>query len=914
MNRSFTLLFFLFLFSIVFFSSNTSAQSRTTFKGTVIDESDQPLPGVTIMVLSPKDSTLIQFTSTNEQGAFIVQDVPVGDQLLHFSFLGTKTVYKAVTSGNEKEIDLGNIRMESSSQVLTEVEVKADFIPIEINKDTITYNADAFRTQPDAVVEDLLKKMPGIEVQNDGSIKAQGENVEKVLVDGKEFFGDDPKAATKNLPARAIKKVKVYDKKSDIAEFTGVDDGERQKTIDLQLREEFKKGFFGKAEAGYGSDEKYNAKASLNRFSKTLQLSFLGQYNNINQQGFSFSDRVSFAGNRRSGDYVISSDIPWEDIGNGLINTSAAGLNIAWQKNKNFSIRSSYFYNNVDKSLLQTSLRQNLSEIPFDTEKTSDESTINQSHRLAFNSEIKPDSTQEINLGARLSFSDGDGQSLRSTDNFIPGIGSESTSFDTTSQRNDNISLNANATYVRRFGNKGQNIATTFYYTINDTEANNTLQALTHYYNTGSTELLDQLQYSVSDNTNWSVHSSFTQPLNKRRFLELSYIHNELSANYDRQVLDIEGNTGIVNPALSNVYSSLFVIKKPGINFLYNGESKNANVSLQYQFSELTGFGDGSSEEIIKQYKHFLPRVVFRNDLGNGKNLRMSYSTRINPPSITQLSPVTDNSDPLKLYIGNPDLEAEYYHYANINYHSFTQFTSTNFFLGISGSLADDRIITSRSIDAQGVETSFPLNIDREWTASGYASFGKPVKFIHSRFNTNVNVGYTNTQNVINNELLDVDRWSRSGGLSFSSLNSQVVEYSLGGQWTFMDSDYKSENVANSNTITHNYYVNGNITFLKKWKLYASYSLYLYTSPGLPNQSLPLLKASFSRYILPNDRGQIMLSVFDLLDENRGLSRTTDINYLEEIRSNSVGRYFMLSFHYNVRGHGEEARGMRRMH
>ena len=911
MKHSLSALLFLCL---AILPSGISAQLRTTFTGIVIDDSEQPLPGVTIMVLAPKDSVLIQFTSTNEQGAFTIQDVPAGEQLLHFSFLGTKTIYKSVTSGLEKNIDLGYIKMESSSQILSEVEVKADYIPIEIKKDTITYNADAFRTQPDAVVEDLLKKMPGIEVQNDGSIKAQGEDVEKVLVDGKEFFGDDPKAATKNLPARAIKKVKVYDKKSDIAEFTGVDDGERQKTIDLQLREEFKKGFFGKAEAGYGTDDRYNAKASLNKFSKTLQLSFLGQYNNINQQGFSFSDRVSFGGNRGMGDYVISSDVPWESVGNGLINTSAAGLSMAWQKSKNFNIRSSYFYNNVDKTLLQTSLRQNLSEIPFDTEKASDESTNNQSHRFAFNSEIRPDSTQEINLNARFNFSDGDGYSIRSTDNFIPGSGSESESLDTTSQRNDNIYFNSNATYIRRFGNKGQNIATTFSYNINDTENDNTLKALTHYYTTGSTELLDQLQYSVSDNTNWSVQGAFTQPLTKRRFLELNYLHNEQSAEYDRRVLDIEGNTEIINPGLSNAYTSLFVIKRPGLNFLYNGETKNVNVSLQYQFSELTGTGGGNSEDIVKQYKHFLPRVIYRNDFGNGKNMRVSYSTRINPPSITQLSPVTDNSDPLKLYVGNPDLEAEYYHYANVNYHSFTQFTSTSFFIGLSGSIGDNKIITSRTIDHQGVETSTPLNIDREWTASGYTSFGKPVKLIHSRFNANVNIGYTNTQNVINNELLDVDRWSRSGGISFNNLNSDVVEYSVGGQWTFTDSDYKSENVANRNTVTHNYYVNGGITFLKKWKLNGNYSLFIYTSPGLPNQSLPLLKASFSRYILPNDRGQIMLSVFDLLDENRGLSRTTDINYLEEIRSNSVGRYYMLSFHYNVRGKSEEGPGMRRMH
>ncbi|HUR30554.1 MAG TPA: carboxypeptidase regulatory-like domain-containing protein, partial [Saprospiraceae bacterium] len=272
---------------VLFVAMHSSAQQiRTTFKGIVIDETDLPIPGATIMVLNAADSVLIQFAATDPEGFFIVRDISKGNYLLNITFLGMKTIYKPLEAGNEKEIDLGKIKMVASTTMLTEVEVKADYIPIEIKKDTITYNADAFKTEPNAVVEDMLKKMPGIEVQSDGSIKAQGENVEKVLVDGKEFFGTDPKMATKNLPARAVKKVKVYDKKSDIAEFTGVDDGEREKTIDLQLRDEFKKGLFGKGEVGYGTDDKYNAKASFNRFSKTLQMSFLGQYNNINEQGF----------------------------------------------------------------------------------------------------------------------------------------------------------------------------------------------------------------------------------------------------------------------------------------------------------------------------------------------------------------------------------------------------------------------------------------------------------------------------------------------------------------------------------------------------------------------------------------------------------------------------------------------------
>lgn len=898
-----------FLFTIFLLTSValSAQQIRTTFRGIVIDETEQTIPGVTIMVLSAADSILVQYATSDAEGNFILPGVPTGQHLLNLSFLGMQPVFKPITSGTSKEVDLGKLKMVSSSTMLSEVEVKADFIPIEIKKDTITYNADAFQTTPDAVVEDLLKKMPGIEVQSDGSIKAQGEDVDKVLVDGKEFFGNDPKAATKNLPARSVKKVKVYDKKSDIAEFTGVDDGEREKTIDLQLREEFKKGLFGKAEAGYGNEDRYNAKASFNKFSKTVQLSFLGQYNNINQQGFSYNEQSSFTGRGFSG------DIPRDGVGTGLINTAAGGINFNWQKSKQFNLRTSYFYNNVENTLLQTSLRENLSDIPYDTEENSDKSNSNLTHRFNLNSEIKPDSMQEINLNGRFSLGKSSALNESLLENFIPGASIESRSITNTEKENDNLNINTSGTYVRRFGNKGQNIATTFTYSQDDADNASTLDALTTYFNTGSTEELDQLQYSISDNMSWSGQFALTQPLNKRRFLELNYFYNQTEADYNKDVLDVYENGTVPNDELSNAFSSILKIHRPSMTFRYSGENKNVNVALQYQITELTGHDDETSGDIIKQYKHFLPRVIYRNDIGNGKHMRISYTTRISPPSITQLSPSIDNTDPLRLYTGNPDLNTEYIHYANINFHAFSQFTSTSFFVGLNGSLTDDKIITSKSIDAQLIEISKPVNIDHEWYGSIYSSFGRPLKPIHTRFNLNASANYTNTQSKINNDILDLDRLSKSIGVSFNNMNSQVLEYNFGGQWTFTDNLYKLNEDLNQNTVLHNYFADASLTVWKKWKISGSYNYNLYTSSSFPDQALPLMKASLSRYILPKDKGQIILSVFDVLDENRGLSRTSQVNYIEEIRSNSIGRYAMLSFVYNVRGKGQEAPGAIRM-
>ena len=906
------------LAGLLLFNAASAQENKTTFRGVVIDESDQPLPGATIMLLDAADSVLVTFTSTDQQGSFVLKNIPRGEYLLNVNFLGLEPLYKSLTSGLNAESDLGKMKMVVASKTLSEVEVTAQHIPIEIKKDTILYNADAYETQPNADVEELLKKLPGIEVQSDGSIKAQGEDVQKVLVDGKEFFGDDPKMATKNLPAKAVKKVKVYDKQSDMAEFTGVDDGDSEKTIDLELREEFKQGLFGNAEAGYGSDSRYKGYASINRFSKSSQLSFLGQLNNINQQGFSFTDQMNFSGGMRGGrmgggnrEFRITSDIPFSDgTGTGLVNTGAAGINFNWHKTKKFSIRSSYFFNSVDKSLLQESLRQNISDNPFDTEEDLSENTGNKSHRVSLYSDIKPDSMQQFELNGSIGFGDREGTSESFLQNSIPGGSIESRSTSVTNSGSDNLNANASLMYMRKLGKKGRNLSGSIDMSTGSDEADNELAALTEYLTTGSTEALDQLQFSISESMTMGGQFSYTEPLKKRRFVEFSYAYNQTESDYDKRVSDLVNEIPIENPGLSNTYSSLFDYHRPGITFRYSGETQNINAGLQYQVSELRGHINSDEQEIIRKYNHFLPRFIWRNDIGNGKNMRFHYTTRVNQPSITQLSPVIDNTDPLRLYVGNPELNAEYNHNASLNLHSFTQFSSTSFFASLSGSLTNNKIITSKSIQDQLLEISSPINIDEETRISLYASFGRPLKLIHSRFNINANLSRTNTQNVINDELLDLNRWTRSGGITFSNLNSKVLEYSIGGKLTFSDSYYTSDATLDQSTLLHNYFAELTLTLWKKWKLHGSYDYNLYTSESFEDdQSLPLMELSISRFILPNDRGQIKLSVFDALDENRGLSRTSEVNYIEEIRSNSIGRYAMLSFIYSIKGSTSEPAG-----
>lgn len=905
-----------FLLSFILFSFSLSAQvNKTTFKGALEDEAGLPIPGATLMVLDAVDSTLVQFGTSDTQGAFTIKNIPKGNYLLNISFLGMEPLFQPITSGLTEETDLGKIKLLPATTILSEVEVKADFTPIQISKDTISYNADAFQTQPNAVVEDLLKKLPGIEVGADGKIKAQGEEVQNIYVDGKEFFGSDPTMATKNLPAKALKKVKVYDKKSDMSAFTGVDDGTREKTIDLQLKDEFKEGLFGTAEAGYGTDERYNAKAAINRFTKTTQLSFLGQLNNINQQGFSFNDRMNFSGGMRgmsggggmrSSELSITQDVPFSNgVSNGLVNTGAAGLNFNWQKSKKFNIRSSYFYNDVDKNLLENSFRENISTNPFTTDEDSESNTENRSHSFALNSDIKPDSTQQVKVNARLGFGDGNSLSESFLQNFVPDNILQNQSLTNTLNTSDNLSLNANATYIKRLGNTGRNFSVSGTVTSGEQNTDSQLDALTEYLTTGETDALDQLQYTLSNDLRLDGQFSYTEPLKKRRFLEFSYNFNTLNADYVHDVYDVENGNQVINDTLSNFYTSVFQYHRPGVSFRYSGEVNTVNAGLQYQMSELTGELSRNETDIRQTYNHLLPKFMWRSDLGNGKNLRFSYNTKITQPTITQLSPVLDNADPLRLYIGNPNLDAEYNHNASINFHAFSQFSSTAFFASIGGTLTNHKIITSRFVNEEFREISTPINIDKESGMNMYVSYGRPFKPIHSRFTVDLNFNFTNTQNVIGTDLLDLNRWSRTAGITISNMNSKVLEYNLGAKLTFSDNYYTSDEALNQNTLLHNYFIDFTLTVWKKWRLNAGYDYKLYTSDQFAeSQSLPLMQASISRFVLPGDKGQIKLSVFDALDENRGISQTATPNYLEEIRTNSIGRYVMLSFIYSIRAAG----------
>jgi len=397
---------------------------KITVKGRLIDSSNAALPQATIMFLNPKDSSLVNFGSSNKEGFFEVKNLNRANYIFKVTYVGHAPLMIAISPKPEELIiDLGVQKMEPASTMLGEVEIKGERAPVTIKKDTIEFNAGSFKTQPNAMAEDLIKKLPGMEVDNDGTIRAQGEQVQRVTVDGKEFFGRDPKLATRNLPADAVDKVQVFDKKSDQAVFTGIDDGQREKTINLELKEEKRKGMFGNATGGYGTEDRFTGKLSLNRFAKGQQLSIVGTANNINEQGFSIDDYMTFTGGAQQfaagGGGARTITIQGGGGGNsggmqlgggqtnGLMSTYGGGINF----NKDFSTKTklsaNYFINYLEHDIIQKTERENFNTNNFKYyNELSSQNSTNLNHRINLTLDHEIDSANSFKWTNGLTFSD----------------------------------------------------------------------------------------------------------------------------------------------------------------------------------------------------------------------------------------------------------------------------------------------------------------------------------------------------------------------------------------------------------------------------------------------------------------------------------------------------------------------------
>lgn len=932
----------LLLLTLAFISIANAQKPDGSIRGKLVDTaSKQSIPDATISVLQQKDSSLVTFTLSNKQGIFEIKGLNTGNYKLLFSHQAYVSFDKTVNiSENQRNVDLGDINPTKDIKSLGEVVVTSS-VPIVVKGDTIQFNADAFKTKPNASTEDLLKKLPGMEVDKDGNVKSQGETVQKVLVDGKEFFGNDPKLATKNLTADMVESVQVFDDMSDQAKFTKIDDGNRTKTINIKLKKDRNKGYFGKALASYGDQGRYEGNLSINKFNGNQRISLLFNANNINKQGFSFSDIISsmggfsgfgggggmggFGGGGGGGMQVVQgirgstgSFGGGASSNTGILRSLSAGLNYTDQWGSKVKVTGSYFLSNTENNQQQDILRRSTFIDSVATlNKTSFSTNKNQNHRFNLRLEYQIDSANSIlytptftlqhseSISGDTSFT----KSTIPTGEYLSIIGRTNN----TNER-DGWNWGNNLLFRHKFRKTGRTITFGWNNTFGGSESNGSTISANDFFRKDGTPFraIDQNQQNEQKiTTNNNVFStSYTEPIGLNKIVEVNYAYTHNMGTSNRETFDFNTVTGKYdspNLLLTNRFENLFLAHRVGINFRVQQKKFNYQFGLGIQQSTLESDSYQASlgkDSVTRQsYTNFFPTANFNFTPARSKNLRFSYNGRTNQPTISQLQNVLDVSDPLNVRTGNPELKQEFSHNINLNYSTFNILTFRLLAANLSFSTTSNKIVNSIDTLGAGVQLTRPENVNGYYRGSSFITLGIPFKnpkLKGSSLNFTNNMSYTQDVSLLYKQknIGKTIMINQGVGVNF---NKEKFDFGVKANIAFTDVKYSVNKILNEDYYTQTYSGDMSYTFKGNIILSTDFDYYINTGRAAGfNQNIPLWNASISKQVFKKKNGEIKISVNDILNQNQSIARTTGDNYIQDTRSMVLRRYFLVGLVFNL--------------
>lgn len=835
--------------------------------------------------------------------------------------------------------DLGTIALQVDVQVLREVVAEGKIPTVEQRGDTTSFNARAYKTRPDADAEGLLKKMPGMEIAN-GTVTAQGEEVQQVLVDGKMFFGNDATLALKSLPAEVIERIEVFDQLSEQSQFTGFDDGNTKKTLNIITNSKAKNSQFGKVYGGLGYDEKYIAGGNLNFFNGDQRISLIGLSNNVNIQNFAAQDLSGMTasasrsggrggrggaggGGRRGGnggggsfsanDFLVGQQ-------QGIIQTNSFGLNFSdkWDK---LDLSGSYFFNNTvnnASSLTEQEFFVEGLENQFYTE-TSDSKTEDYNHRINLRANYTINENQSLTFRPNINFQTNKQSATIFGENTLEG---EMLSSTLNESQTDISSFNAanDITYRLKLNKPGRTISAGINTGWSGTDATNQLLAVTSSQESEA-DTLNQLAKQNNIGFNYSANVSLTERVFNNGMLQLSYQIGNQAEDADRTTYQLfSPELIVIDSSLSNVTNTDYMTQKAGLSYRMRNEKWNASFGLDYQYASLateTLFPEVNSLE--KSFNNLLPNARVTYTINPESSLHFNYRSRTRQPRASQLQEVVVNTNPLSLSIGNNALEQQTDHslitrYSHINADKSKTFIAflyagiSDNYIGNSTFIAtSDTLINNEVVLEQGGQLSSVTNFGNSYNARLFLTYGSYLPFLKSNLNLTTAANYSQTPGLVNGVNNLTENTTLSQGLVLSSNISERVDFTVGakGSYTF------STNRISPN-LENNYYVQtADITsyysFTKNlfWENSVSYQQYFGLGEGL-DESILLWNMGLGINFLKESRGQLKLSVFDLLNQNTNISRTITDAYVEDAQTNILQQYFMLTFTYNLRKFGRE--------
>ncbi len=908
-------------------TSLVSAQKNGSVKGTAFDTiAKQPVSGATITILEKKDSSLVTFTMTGNDGKFALSGLANGDYRLmisHVNYHNSNTFF-SITENNKNEV-LGNVVMNDKSKVLEEVVLAGEAPPVTLIGDTIQYNAGSFKVQPNASVEQLLKKLPGVKVDKDGTVKAQGEKVTKVLVDGKEFFGNDPKIATKNLPADAVDKVQVYDKQSEQAQLTGFEDGNYEKTINLKLKKDKKKGMFGKVNAGAGNKKRYEGKFNMNSFKGARQFSAIGMGNNTNAEGFSFMDILNFTGelarmqrNMGSGGGNIDINISSDDVAGMGVNVGGAnsGINTAWGGGLNYNniignkldFQSNYFYNRLNPNKESHIQRQFLFPSNNIYNQNSFADNLNNSHRFNLNTLYQIDSFNSIRLIPSFSYQRTKNRSQMDYRTVAENGMLTNEGFSNNTSGNEGYNFSNEIVWRKRFRKKGRTFSVSLQTSLNQSDGESSLSSINNFYNpTLQRDTLNQQSIIANNMKSYNVRAVYTEPIWKRSLLEFNISNANSKSTAQKETYDFNKSNSKfdqLNDSLTNDFENTYRYSNAGIRVRTQRKKYNYSFGANWQLADLQGkVISGANDSLItKSFRNILPNARFQYYFTRFKSFSLNYNTSTNQPSITQLQPVPDNSNVLNIREGNPDLKQEYSHTIQSRLTLISPYKNKNLFLFMNMQVTENKIVNSDSINLQTlVRRTKPINVNGVYNLNTEISYSMPARFLRGTVEVSANTRLFKTKQFINNVGNDIMTTTFGPNLRFDINPTDKLNIALGAGINYNRTKYSLQAALNTDYLSQDYSAS------LDWELPKGFFVstdFMYTinsqrATGF-NTKVPLWNASISKQVLKFNRGEIKFSARDLLNKNVGINRNTNNNYIEDSRALTLRQFFLLSFTYSL--------------
>lgn len=886
----------------------TTVVGQSSVEGCVVGSKNEPLVGASVILLRKSDSSVFKGTVSTRSGDFRFSNIDKGNYVIKISSLGYKTLVKYVTIKSPVNVQLGNLILSEKAQKLSDFVVIQHSIIAEQKGDTSEFNAASFKVNKDAVAEDLVTKLPGVTVEN-GTVKAQGEEVKQILVDNKEFFGNDASIALKNLPADIIDKIQLYDKSSEESMFTGFKDSETTKTLNIKTKRNRNNGTFGKMAIAYGSDDRYKINGTLNFFNGARRISLVGGSNNVNEQNFSSQDilNVGKPGGMRPGPMSNNSAFLGQ---NGGINTNhTGGINYSDQWGSKWTATGSYFYNqtnNESNSSIDRTYFINDSTNQYYKAKTSSNAK-NYNHRVNMRLECKIDSMSSLLILPSVSFQKNNSSTqteANTRDNNQELLQSNSSNV---KADNEGYNLSNTVLYRRKFAKKGRALFIDFSQAAGDKETNSlTVSDLNN-------------QQSDASNKNWELSSriSYTEPLGKYSLLKMMYAPSTKENELDKLTNNFDSSTNAytdVDTELSNHYKLKTTTQRGGLAYLFNRKKVNFNVGSDYQSEDLDGTQISPTEVKTKRnFSNWLMHSDLFYTINKRTNFHIGYNTSTTNPSLTQLQDVIDNSNELNLTQGNPDLKQQLSHEIRCMYRSVDYTLTRTFFLMAHGNFSNnyignesftastDTVINGVSL-AKGSELSRSVNLIGYINIEGFAGYSFPVYLIKTNVNLNAGYSFSQLPGIINNEKNYASTSSAKGSVNFVSNISERVDFNFAYRANYNWVTNSIQTSSNQNYYSGNASAKVNLVPITHWVISSDVNLNHYLGLGDEyDKAYILWNGSLAYKFMKNDAAELRFTVYDLLNQNKSVNRTVNDTYIEDSKSEVLKQYFMISFSYNLR-------------